>query len=128
MASIAASVVAVSRFGDILGRRRIFAWGLLVFGAASLACGLAPDIEVLVAARIVQGLGGGAVYALSLAVITGSRPQSEVGRGVAAWTMAAGLAMSIAPLLGGALVTAFDWRAVFLVNVPVVVPGCRRTG
>ena len=121
MASIAASVVAISRFGDILGRRRIFAWGLLVFGASSLACGLAPGIEVLVAGRIVQGLGGGAVYALSLAVITGSRPQSEVGRGVAAWTMAAGLAMSVAPLLGGALVTAFDWRAVFLVNVPVVV-------
>jgi EmrB/QacA subfamily drug resistance transporter len=121
MASIAASVVAVSRFGDIIGRRRVFVWGVVVFGAASLLCGLAPDIEVLIAARVVQGIGGGAVYALSLAVITGARPQSEVGRGVAAWTMAAGLAMSIAPLLGGALVTAFDWRAVFLVNVPIVV-------
>jgi EmrB/QacA subfamily drug resistance transporter len=120
MASVAASVVAVSRLGDILGRRRIFTWGLVVFGAGSLACGLAPDMVVLVAGRVVQGVGGGAVYSLSLAVITSSRPPSEIGRGVAAWSVAAGLAMSVAPLVGGALVTAFDWRAVFLVNVPVV--------
>jgi EmrB/QacA subfamily drug resistance transporter len=121
MAAVAASVIAVSRGGDILGRRRIFAYGLVVFGAGSLACGLAPDIAVLIVSRVVQGVGGGAVYALSLAVITSSRPQSEVGRGVAAWAIAAGLAMSVAPLLGGSLVSAFDWRAVFLVNVPVVV-------
>jgi EmrB/QacA subfamily drug resistance transporter len=120
MAAVAASVVAVSRLGDIVGRRRIFAYGLLVFGAGSLACGLAPDMAALIAGRVVQGIGGGAVYALSLAVITSSRPPSEIGRGVAAWTLAAGLAMSIAPLLGGALVSAFDWRAVFLVNVPVI--------
>jgi EmrB/QacA subfamily drug resistance transporter len=121
MAAVAASVVAVSRAGDIVGRRRIFAYGLLAFGVGSLACGLAPDMSVLIASRVVQGIGGGAVYSLSLAVITSSRPPSEIGRGVAAWTVAAGLAMSIAPLLGGALVSAFDWRAVFLVNVPVVV-------
>lgn len=121
MAAVAASVVAVSRAGDILGRRRIFAFGLIAFGAGSLACGLSPDVPALVASRILQGVGGGAVYALSLAVITSSRPQSELSRGVAAWSIAAGLAMSVAPLLGGALITAFDWRAVFLVNVPVVV-------
>jgi EmrB/QacA subfamily drug resistance transporter len=121
MAAVAATVIAVSRAGDILGRRRVFAYGLVVFGAGSLACGLAPDPAVLIASRIVQGLGGGAVYSLSLAVITASRPRSEVGRGVAAWAIAAGLAMSVAPLLGGSLVSAFDWRAVFLVNVPVVL-------
>ncbi len=121
MAAIAASVVAVSRLGDILGRRRIFAWGLVVFGLASLACGLAPDEVTLIVSRIVQGIGGGAVYSLSLAVITSARPQSEIGRGVAAWSISAGLAMSVAPLVGGALVSAFDWRAVFLVNVPIVV-------
>jgi EmrB/QacA subfamily drug resistance transporter len=121
MAAVAASVVAVSRLGDIVGRRRIFCYGLLVFGLGSLACGLAPDMTVLIAGRVVQGVGGGAVYALSLAVITSSRPPSELGRGVAAWAIAAGLAMSVAPLLGGALVSAFDWRAVFLVNVPVVI-------
>jgi EmrB/QacA subfamily drug resistance transporter len=120
MAAVAASVVAVSRLGDIVGRRRIFCYGLLVFGIGSLACGLAPDMTVLIASRVVQGVGGAAVYSLSLVVITSSRPQSEIGRGVAAWTVAAGLAMSVAPLLGGALVSAFDWRAVFLVNVPVV--------
>ena len=120
MAAVAASVVAVSRFGDIAGRRRVFAWGLVLFGLGSLACGLAPDMAVLIASRVAQGIGGGAVYALSLAVITSSRPRSELGRGVAAWTIAAGLAMSVAPLVGGGLVSAFDWRAVFLVNVPVV--------
>jgi len=127
MAAVAASVVAVSRFGDIVGRRRVFAWGLVVFGAASLACGLAPDVPVLIASRIVQGIGGGAVYALSLAVITSARPASELSRGVAAWAIAAGLAMSVAPLLGGGLVTAFDWRAVFLVNVPVVIAALALT-
>jgi EmrB/QacA subfamily drug resistance transporter len=114
-------VVAVSRLGDIVGRRRIFVYGLVVFGLGSLACGLAPDIPVLIAGRIVQGIGGGAVYSLSLAVITSSRPPSELGKGVAAWAVAAGLAMSVAPLLGGFLISAFDWRAVFLVNVPVVI-------
>ncbi len=127
MAAVAASVVAVSRFGDIVGRRRVFAWGLVVFGVGSLACGLAPDVPVLIASRIVQGIGGGAVYSLSLAVITSSRPASELSRGVAAWAIAAGLAMSIAPLLGGGLVTAFDWRAVFLVNVPVVIAALALT-
>ncbi|HEX2503612.1 MAG TPA: MFS transporter, partial [Miltoncostaeaceae bacterium] len=121
MVAVAATVIAVSRAGDILGRRRVFAYGLVAFGVGSLACGLAPDVPALVAGRIVQGIGGGAVYALSLAVITASRPKDELARGVAAWSVAAGLAMSIAPLLGGALITAFDWRAVFLVNVPVVV-------
>lgn len=121
MTAIASGVIAVSRLGDIVGRRRIFAWGLVVFGAGSLACGLAPDMVVLVVSRIVQGIGGGAVYSLSLAVITSSRPPEEVGRGVAAWSLSAGLAMSLAPLVGGALVSAFDWRAVFLVNVPIVV-------
>ena len=121
MAAVAATVIAVSRAGDILGRRRVFVWGLVAFGAGSLACGLAPDVPALVAGRIVQGVGGGAVYALSLALITGSRPKDELARGVAAWSIAAGLAMSIAPLLGGALISAFDWRAVFLVNVPVVI-------
>jgi EmrB/QacA subfamily drug resistance transporter len=121
MVAVAATVIAVSRAGDILGRRRVFAYGLIVFGVGSLACGLAPDVPALVAGRIVQGIGGGAVYALSLAVITASRPKDELARGVAAWSVAAGLAMSIAPLLGGGLITAFDWRAVFLVNAPVVV-------
>ncbi len=121
MVAVAATVIAVSRAGDILGRRRVFAYGLVAFGVGSLACGLAPDVPALVAGRVVQGIGGGAVYALSLAVITASRPKDELARGVAAWSVAAGLAMSIAPLLGGALITAFDWRAVFLVNVPVVV-------
>jgi EmrB/QacA subfamily drug resistance transporter len=120
MVAVAATVIAVSRAGDILGRRRVFAYGLVAFGLGSLACGLAPDVPALVAGRIVQGVGGGAVYALSLALITGSRPKDELARGVAAWSVAAGLAMSVAPLLGGALITAFDWRAVFLVNVPVV--------
>jgi EmrB/QacA subfamily drug resistance transporter len=121
MASVAASVVAVSRLGDIIGRRRVFVCGLLLFGAGSLACGLAPDMTVLILSRVLQGIGGGAVYSLSLAVITSSRPASELAKGVAAWAIAAGLAMSVAPLLGGALISAFDWRAVFLVNVPVVV-------
>jgi MFS family permease len=60
MAAVAASVVAVSRLGDIVGRRRIFCYGLLVFGIGSLACGLAPDMTVLIASRVVQGVGGAA--------------------------------------------------------------------
>ena len=120
MVAVAATVIAVSRAGDILGRRRVFAYGLVAFGMGSLACGLAPDVPALVAGRIVQGIGGGAVYALSLAVIMAPAEGRGFARGVAAWSVAAGLAMSIAPW-GGALITAFDWRAVFLVNVPAVV-------
>ena len=88
MVAVAATVIAVSRAGDILGRRRVFAYGLVAFGVGPLACGLAPDVPALVAGRIVQGIGGGAVYALSLAVITASRPKDEPARGACWWSPA----------------------------------------
>lgn len=121
MATIAATVIAIARLGDQLGRRRVFLVGLVLFGAGSLACALAGGATVLILSRLVQGLGGAALYALPLALITAESPRERVGQAVALWATVAGLAMAVAPLVAGALVSLLDWRAVFAVNLPVVV-------
>ena len=119
--AIAATVITAGRLGDLHGRRRVFMIGLVVFGAASTVCALAPSAEVLLVGRVGQGLGAASLYSLSLALTTAAVPREQIGRGVAAWATSGGLSMATAPLLAGALIDAFDWRAVFIVNVPIVI-------
>ncbi len=118
--TVALTVVVMGRFGDMFGRRRIYLLALAAFGLGSLVCGLAPDIAVLLAGRVVQGFGGAGLYVLSLALVTSSVPRERIGSGVALWAAAAGVGMAIGPLVYGALVDLVDWRAVFLVNIPIV--------
>jgi MFS family permease len=115
----AALLVPAGRAADLIGRRAAFLTGMIVFGVASAACAAAPDVWVLVAARVVQAGGGALLMPASLGLLLAAAP---VGRRVAmirAWTSVGGAAAALGPVLGGALVAA-SWHWVFLVNVPVV--------
>ena len=108
------------RAGDLYGRRRLFAAGLALFSAASLACGLATSGAMLIAARAAQGLGAAALAPAALAILTATVPAgAERDRAVAVWTAAAAGGGALGWVLGGVLTGALGWRAVFLVNVPV---------
>jgi EmrB/QacA subfamily drug resistance transporter len=105
--------------GDRFGRRRVFAIGIAVFTAASVACGLAPGVSALIAARAVQGAGGALLVPSSLAIISAAFPETERGRAIGTWAGFSALTTAFGPVLGGWLVDAWSWRAIFLINVPV---------
>jgi EmrB/QacA subfamily drug resistance transporter len=107
--------------GDLYGERRIFALGVSGFGAASLACALAPSIGWLVAARAVQGLAGAMLTPASLAVIVNTFGESERGKAIGTWTAWGTIAGVIGPLLGGELLAIASWRWIFVINVPLVL-------
>ena len=107
--------------GDLYGERRIFALGVGSFGVASLLCALAPNIELLVAARALQGLTSALLTPASLAVIAVSFPDDrERGAAIGTWTAWGGIATVIGPLAGGTLVDVASWRWIFAVNIPFV--------
>ena len=112
-------VLVGGSLGDRLGRRRIFLIGTCVFAAASLACGLAPNIRVLIAARAVQGIGAALLVPSSLAILGAAFPTAERGRAVGTWSALTSVASALGPVAGGWLVQAVSWRAVFLINLPI---------
>jgi EmrB/QacA subfamily drug resistance transporter len=107
--------------GDIFGRRRVFLTGVVVFAAASITCGLAPNVTLLVAARVVQGVGGALLTPGSLAILEASFRSDDRPRAIGAWSGLSGVASAIGPFLGGWLIDAASWRWVFLINVPLAV-------
>ena len=116
----AALLVPAGRAADLIGRRAAFLTGMVVFGAASAACAVAPDVWVLVAARVVQAAGGALLMPASLGLLlAAARPEKRTGT-IRAWTSVGGAAAALGPVIGGALVAA-SWHWVFLVNVPIVV-------
>jgi EmrB/QacA subfamily drug resistance transporter len=117
---LAATVLTAGALADRSGRRRAFMLGLGLFTAASAVCGLATTIGALVAARAVQGLGASVLYATALALIAQVTPTPQ-GRAsaLAAYGASVGAAFAVGPFIGGALVSALGWRAIFLVNVPL---------
>ncbi len=113
-------LLACGRLADRVGRRRVFAWGLVVFVAGSLGCGLAPSGATLLAGRAVQGLGAALVAPAALALLTAARPGGpDRVRALGWWTAAAAGGGASGWVLGGLLSGLLDWRWVFLVNVPV---------
>jgi EmrB/QacA subfamily drug resistance transporter len=113
-------LLLAGRMGDLLGQRRVFLTGLIVFVAASLACALAVTPWMLVAARLVQGVGGALVSAVALGMIVALFPDpSERVRAIGVYGFVASAGGSIGLLAGGVLTSALDWRWIFLVNVPV---------
>jgi EmrB/QacA subfamily drug resistance transporter len=118
--TLAALILLAGALGDHFGRRRVFVVGVVWFAIASLLCGLAPTAEVLVAARALQGIGGALLTPGSLAIISSSFVATDRARAVGAWSGLSGVAAAIGPFVGGYLVT-LNWRAVFLLNLPVAV-------
>ena len=121
MLTLGALILVGGAAGDRYGRRRIFSLGIVVFVVASVACGLAPNVEALVAARAAQGAGGALMVPESLAIISASFPEAERGRAIGTWAGFSALTTAFGPVLGGWLVDASSWRMIFFVNVPLGV-------
>src|SRR6266545_1057434 len=105
--------------GDRFGRRRLFAIGLAIFTLASAAAALAPSLEVLVAARALQGLGGAIITPLTLTILSAAVPAEKRGVALGAWGGIGGLAVALGPLVGGAVVSGLSWQWIFWLNVPI---------
>jgi EmrB/QacA subfamily drug resistance transporter len=118
---LAALLLTGGALGDLYGHRRVFALGVVIFGAASAWCGLAPDIGQLIAARAVQGVGGALLVPGSLALISISFPPETRGRAIGTWSGYTAITAALGPVLGGWLVQHASWRWVFFINLPIAV-------
>jgi DHA2 family methylenomycin A resistance protein-like MFS transporter len=122
--AFAALILTSGAAGDRIGAKRIFMAGFALFTAASLACALAPTVAVLIAARLVQGVGAAMLVPSSLALLNHAYPdEKERGRAVGIWAAGASLALTAGPLAGGILVALVGWRSIFLVNLPIGLAG-----
>jgi EmrB/QacA subfamily drug resistance transporter len=118
---LAVLVITAGRLGDLIGPRTLFAAGVALFTLASAACGLSPSPGWLIGFRAVQGLGAAMLMPQTLTIITNTFPPERRGAAFGVWGAVAGVATIAGPTLGGLLVTAFDWRYIFFVNLPIGV-------
>ncbi len=112
-------MLGVARLGDMLGKKRVYLWGLAVFTMGSLLCGAAPGAYALIVFRGLQALGAVMMQALGVAIITDIVPPSRRGRALGLMGSVVALGLSVGPPLGGLIIGLVGWRAIFLVNVPV---------
>ena len=117
--ALAALLMVAGSAADLYGRRRLYVAGLTLFALASLVCGLAPDAGVLVAARAVQGVGAAAMFATNTPLLMAAYQGRDRGVAFGVWGGTSGAAAAIGPVLGGLLTEYVDWRAIFLVNLPL---------
>jgi EmrB/QacA subfamily drug resistance transporter len=118
---LSAFLLVGGSLGDHYGRRRIFLIGVALFACASAACGFAADIRQLILARALQGLGAALLVPGSLAIISGSFPESERGRAIGTWSGFSAITAGIGPVIGGWLIEHISWRAVFFINLPIAL-------
>jgi EmrB/QacA subfamily drug resistance transporter len=119
--TLASLILLGGSLGDRLGRRRIFQLGVGLFTLASAGCAAAPTVELLIVARLIQGIGGALLTPGSLAIIEASFRPADRARAIGAWSGLGGVASAVGPLLGGWLIGAISWRAIFLINLPLGV-------
>jgi EmrB/QacA subfamily drug resistance transporter len=117
--TLACLILLGGSLGDRLGRRRVFIVGVLWFALASMLCGLAPNIQTLVASRALQGVGGAMLTPGSLAIIQASFRSEDRARAIGAWSGLGGIAGATGPFIGGWIIGVASWRWIFLINVPV---------
>ncbi|MBD0283173.1 MAG: MFS transporter [Thermoleophilaceae bacterium] len=126
--TLAVLVIALSRLGDMIGRRRVFQLGTIAFGAGSVICATAGSVAQLIAGRAVQGAGGAALLAVSLVVANLALRPEERRHAAGVWAAASVVALLIGPVLGGAAVEFVGWRLVFWLTVPITVIALAITG
>jgi EmrB/QacA subfamily drug resistance transporter len=117
--AFAAALLTAGRLADLFGRRRVFFLGLAVFSTASALCGLAPSAGALIAARVLQAVGGALVLPSSLALVLPEFPVERRSAAIGVWGAVGGVAAATGPSLGSLLVDQVDWRAVFFINTPL---------
>src|SRR5205814_5038846 len=118
--ALAAVVLTAGSIADRVGRRAVFAAGLGIFALASLAAGLAPDAMFLNVARAVQGIGGAAMFAVSLALVAQEFPAGrERATAMGVYGATIGISVAVGPLVGGAITDSLGWESVFYLNVPI---------
>ena len=116
---MAVFIMSAATLPDLHGRRRLYLWGIALFTAASIACGLAPDLATLNVARGVQGAAAAAVSVTSLALVSAAFPDAKTkARAIGIWAAIAGVANAVGPAVGGILIETVGWRSIFWVNVP----------
>jgi EmrB/QacA subfamily drug resistance transporter len=120
MLTLVSLLLVGGSLGDQFGRRRMFVTGLVGFGATSALCAIAPSVELLIAARALQGVAGALLVPGSLAIVAASFEGAARGRAVGTWTAWTGIATVFGPAGGGALIEALSWRAIFWVNLPLI--------
>jgi EmrB/QacA subfamily drug resistance transporter len=111
------------KLADLLGRRRIYVVGLIIFTASSLACALATGPEVLIAARTVQGIGAALMNPATLSIITATFPLRQRGTAIGIWAGVSALALAFGPIVGGLLTEKINWSWIFYINIPIGVLG-----
>ncbi len=120
MLTLVSLLLVGGSLGDQFGRRRVFVVGLIAFGATSILCAVAPTVELLIAARALQGIAGALLVPGSLALVAATFEGPARGKAVGTWTAWTGIATVLGPAGGGALVEGLSWRAIFWVNIPLI--------
>jgi len=117
--AITTLIVSAGRLGDIMGRRRLLLIGIALFTLASLLCGMAPTLGLLIAARALQGLGAAIMMALTMAFVGETVPQEQTGSAIGLLGTMSAIGTALGPSLGGLLIAGFGWRAIFFINLPL---------
>ena len=117
--AITTLIVSAGRLGDIIGRRRLLLAGIVLFTAASILCGIAPTLWLLIAARAAQGLGAAIMMALTMAFVGETVPKARTGSAMGLLGTTSAIGTALGPSLGGVLIAGFGWRAIFLIMVPL---------